>query len=82
MVQIPEFKAKTGLTSQTGTRARPIPDITAAAQAPFTAAAELAGDVQKVSTRFYEAQKSLQRKTEATKLIDQYLNLIYVHYHD
>lgn len=73
MVQIPEFKAKTGLTSQTGTRARPIPDITAAAQAPFTAAAELAGDVQKVSTRFYEAQKSLQRKTEATKLIDQYL---------
>jgi len=73
MVQIPEFKAKTGLTSQTGTRARPVPDITAAAQAPFTAAAELAGDVQKVSTRFYEAQKSLQRKTEATKLIDQYL---------
>jgi len=73
MVQIPEFKAKTGLTSQTGTRARPVPDITAAAAAPFEAAAELAGDVQKVSTRFYEAQKSLQRKTEATKLLDQYL---------
>jgi hypothetical protein len=73
MVQIPEFKAKTGLTSQTGTRARPVPDITAAAQAPFTAAAELAGDVQKVSTRFYEAQKSLQRKTEATKLVDLFL---------
>lgn len=73
MVQIPEFKAKTGLTSQTGTRARPVPDITAAAAAPFEAAAELAGDVQKVSTRFYEAQKSLQRKTEASKLIDLYL---------
>lgn len=73
MVQIPEFKAKTGLTSQTGTRARPVPDITAAAQAPFTAAAELAGDVQKISTRFYEAQKSLQRKTEASKLVDLYL---------
>ena len=73
MVQIPEFKSKTGLTSQTGTRARPVPDITAAAAAPFEAAAELAGDVQKVSTRFYEAQKSLQRKTEATKLVDLFL---------
>jgi len=70
MVQIPEFTAKTTLTSQTGTRARPVPDITAAAAAPFEAAADLAGDVQKVSTRFYEAQKSLQRKTEASEKID------------
>ena len=70
MVQIPEFKAKTAPTSQTGTRPRPVPDITAAAAAPFEAAADLAADVQAVSTRFYEAQKSLQRKTEATKQID------------
>tara|TARA_R100000742_G_C4279684_1_gene105316 strand:- start:7480 stop:9825 length:2346 start_codon:yes stop_codon:yes gene_type:complete len=70
MVQIPEFKAKTAPTSQTGTRPRPVPDITAAAAAPFEAAADLAADVQAVSKRFYEAQKSLQRKTEATKLID------------
>jgi len=73
MVQIPEFTVKTAPTSQTGTRARPVPDITSAAAAPFEAAAELAGDVQKISTRFYEAQKSLQRKTEASKLIDLYL---------
>jgi len=70
MVQIPEFTAKTSPTVQTGTRVRPVTDITAAAAAPFEAAAELAGDVQKVSTRFYEAQKSLQRKTEASKQID------------
>ena len=70
MVQIPEFKAKTAPTSQTGTRPRPVPNITAAAAAPFEAAADLAADVQAVSTRFYEAQKSLQRKTEATKQID------------
>lgn len=70
MVQIPEFTAKTTLTSQTGTRTRPVPDITAAAAAPFEAAADLAGDVQRVSTRFYEAQKSLQRKTEASEKID------------
>jgi hypothetical protein len=73
MVQIPEFKAKTAVTSQTGTRARPVSDITAAAAAPFEAAAELAGDVQQISSRFYQAQTSLQRKTEASKLIDQYL---------
>ena len=70
MVKIPEFTAKTSPTVQTGTRARPVTDITAAAAAPFEAAAELAGDVQRVSTRFYEAQKSLQRKTEASKQID------------
>lgn len=70
MVQIPEFTAKTTPTSQTGTRPRPVPDITAAAAAPFEAAAELAGDIQKISTRFYEAQKSLQRKTEAAEKID------------
>ena len=70
MVQIPEFRAKTGITSQTGTRTRPVPDITAAAAAPFEAAADLASDVQRVSARFYEAQKSLQRKTEASKQID------------
>jgi phage shock protein A len=73
MVQIPEFKAKTQITSQTGTRARPVVDIGAAAAAPFEAAARLAGDVQKISSRFYEAQTSLQRKTETSKLIDQYL---------
>jgi hypothetical protein len=73
MVQIPEFKAKTQITSQTGTRARPVADIGAAAAAPFEAAARLAGDVQKISSKFYEAQTSLQRKTETSKLIDQYL---------
>lgn len=73
MVQIPEFKAKTQITSQTGTRARPVVDIGAAAAAPFEAAAGLASDVQKISSRFYQAQTSLQRKTETSKLIDQYL---------
>lgn len=70
MVKIPEFTARTSPTTQTGTRARPVTDVAAAAAAPFEAAAEFAGDVQKVSTRFYEAQKSLQRKTEASKQID------------
>lgn len=70
MVQIPKFKATTQITSQTGTRTRPVPNITAAAAAPFEAVAGLAGDVQAVSTKFYEAQKSLQRKTEASKQID------------
>lgn len=70
MVQIPEFKATTTPTNQTGTRTRPVVDITAAAAAPFEAAAEMASDVQKISTRFYEAQKSLQRKTEAAEKID------------
>lgn len=70
MVQIPEFTAKTTPTSQTGTRARPVPNITAAAAAPFEAVADLSSDVQKISTRFYEAQKSLQRKTEASQKID------------
>lgn len=70
MVQIPEFRAKTSPTVQTGTRARPVPDITAAAAAPFEAAAGLASDVQAVSTKFYAAQKSLQRKTEAANQID------------
>lgn len=70
MVQIPEFKSKTAPTSQTGTRARPVVDVTAAAQAPFEGLMGLASDVQKVSTRFYEAQKSLQRKTETSELVD------------
>lgn len=70
MVQIPEFKARTQITSQTGTRARPVPDITAAAAAPFEAVADFAGNVQAVSTKFYAAQKSLQRKTEASEKID------------
>lgn len=70
MVQIPEFKSKTTPTSQTGTRARPVVDVTAAAQAPFEGLMGLASDVQKVSTRFYEAQKSLQRKTETSELVD------------
>jgi hypothetical protein len=70
MVQIPEFKSKTTPTSQTGTRARPVVDVTSAAQAPFEGLMGLASDVQKVSTRFYEAQKSLQRKTETSELVD------------
>ena len=70
MVQIPEFKSKTTPTSQTGTRTRTVADTSAASQAPFEGLMGLAGDVQKVATSFYDAQKSLQRKTQTSELVD------------